>query len=374
MKRILVIEDESDVREIILDILEAEEFSVIGAENGKEGVKLAQEHLPDLVICDVMMPEMDGYDVLKTLREEKTTSTIPFIFLTAKATRENIRQGMNLGADDYLTKPFSRKDLLGAISSRIQKKVAIEDKIQAHLDDLRSSLSLSLPHELRTPLNGILISSQLLIEDFAEMEANEIQPMLADINTSAQRLYRLISNFLLYADLELLVHDSERMKFWPKGSVKDPNTLIQKVVNETLEIFPERRADLSLELQQNIEVEVPPDILRKIVEELLNNALKFSDKLEKVYLKTSQNQQQYYLEFFNQGPGMTPNQIAKLGAYKQYDSSRSEHQGAGLGLAIVKRLLDIHQGYLTINSTPNKITTVRVSLPIVNVEVAESFD
>ncbi|EAW33618.1 response regulator [Lyngbya sp. PCC 8106] len=374
MKRILVIEDESDVREIILDILEAEEFSVIGAENGKEGVRLALEHLPDLVICDVMMPEMDGYDVLKILREEKTTSTIPFVFLTAKATRENIRQGMNLGADDYLTKPFSRKDLLGAISSRIQKKVAIEDRIQAHLNDLRSSLSLSLPHELRTPLNGILISSQLLIEDFAEMEVHEVQPMLADINTSAQRLYRLISNFLLYADLELLVHDSERIKFWPKGSVQDPNALIQKVANETLEMFPERQADLSLKLQQTIAVEVPPDILRKIIEELLNNAFKFSEKLEKVYIKTHQDQQQYYLDFLNQGQGMTDSQITKLGAYKQFDRGRSEHQGSGLGLAIVKRLLDIYKGDLTINSEPNKITTVRVSLPIVNVEVAESSD
>lgn len=364
MKRILVIEDESDVREIILDILEAEEFEVRGAENGRDGVELAKEYLPDLVICDVMMPEMDGYDVLKTLRQNKNTSTIPFIFLTAKATRENLRYGMNLGADDYLTKPFSRKDLLNAISSRIQKKDAIDQKTQEHLDELRSNLTLSLPHELRTPLNGILGLSQLLIEDFTEMEAAEVQPMLADIHTSAQRLYRLISNFLLYADLELLVHDSERMKFWPKGSVKDPNTLITKVADEMLESLPERQSDFNLELENNCEVKLPEEIFQKIVEELLNNAFKFSEESQKVGLKSEVYSQTYSLEFINQGRGMTSDQIAKLGAYKQFDRGRGEHQGAGLGLAIVKRLLDLHGGELTLESIPDKITTVRIILPI----------
>ncbi|WP_413160323.1 response regulator [Capilliphycus salinus ALCB114379] len=371
MKRILVIEDESDVREIILDILEAEDFSVIGAENGQEGVKVAQEYLPDLIICDVMMPEMDGYDVLKKLRESKATSTIPFIFLTAKATRENLRQGMNLGADDYLTKPFSRKDLLGAISSRIQKKDAIEQETQELLDELRSSLTLSLPHELRTPLNGILGLSQLLMEDFEEMETHEVKPMLADINASAQRLYRLISNFLLYADLELLIHDSERMKFWPQGSVKEPNTLLQKVAEEMLKMFPERQGDLNVELKSNREIIIPENILEKIIEELLNNAFKFSKPAERVYIKTKSIQPQYEIEFVNEGEGMTPSQIAKLGAYKQFDRSRSEHQGAGLGLAIVKRLLDIHGGDLKIESIPNKMTTVRVSLPIYSPEKSE---
>ncbi len=363
-KRILVIEDESDVREIVLDILEAENFAVMGADNGREGVELAKKYLPDLIICDVMMPEMDGYDVLKTLREHQNTSTVPFIFLTAKATHENLRHGMNLGADDYLTKPFSRKDLLEAISSRIQKKDAIDLITQQHLDDLRSSLTLSLPHELRTPLNGILGLSNLLMEDFEEIETVEIQSMLADIHASAQRLYRLISNFLLYADLELLAHDSERMKFWPKGSVQDPNNLIKKIADKILQSSPERLSDFHLELQENCEVKLPKEIFEKIVEELLNNAFKFSEEKESVTIKSKVESHQYWLEFMNQGRGMTAVQISKLGAYKQFDRGRSENQGAGLGLAIVKRLMDLHQGELTITSIPDELTTVRLILPI----------
>jgi diguanylate cyclase (GGDEF)-like protein len=121
MKKILVIEDEELVRNNILEILDTVDFRVIGACNGGEGVQLAEDHLPDLILCDVMMPELDGYGVLAALRNNPVTATIPFIFLTAKGDKTDIRQGMNLGADDYLTKPFRRKELLGAIEARLIK-------------------------------------------------------------------------------------------------------------------------------------------------------------------------------------------------------------------------------------------------------------
>ncbi len=125
MKKILVIEDEPAVRANILELLELEDFYGIGAENGLIGIVWALEHLPDLIICDVMMPELDGYGVLTTLREEPLTATIPFIFLTAKADKSDLRQGMELGADDYLTKPFTDTELLKAIAARFEKQAAI---------------------------------------------------------------------------------------------------------------------------------------------------------------------------------------------------------------------------------------------------------
>ncbi len=125
MKKILVIEDEELVRNNILEILDTVDFRVIGACNGGIGVQLAEEHLPDLILCDVMMPELDGYGVLEALRNNPVTATIPFIFLTAKGDKTEIRQGMNLGADDYLTKPFRRKELLGAIEARLIKHDAL---------------------------------------------------------------------------------------------------------------------------------------------------------------------------------------------------------------------------------------------------------
>ncbi len=125
MKKILVIEDEPIVRSNILELLEGEDYDAVGAENGVIGAMSAREHLPDLIICDVMMPELDGYGVLTALRQDPATATIPFIFLTAKADKVDLRQGMELGADDYLTKPFTADELLGAIASRFAKQAAV---------------------------------------------------------------------------------------------------------------------------------------------------------------------------------------------------------------------------------------------------------
>jgi len=119
MVKILVIEDEESVRENILELLDAEGFDSILAENGQKGLHLAQQYHPDLILCDVLMPEMDGYGVLSALRSQPTTATIPFLFLTAKAAKTDIKQGMTLGANAYLTKPFTLMELLDAIATHV---------------------------------------------------------------------------------------------------------------------------------------------------------------------------------------------------------------------------------------------------------------
>ncbi len=119
MKKILVIEDEPEMRRNLLTILKLEKFQPIGAENGRVGLDAIKREKPDLILCDVMMPELDGHGVLTALREDSELSAIPFVFLTAKGEKEDLRCGMNLGADDYLTKPVARLDLLEAINARL---------------------------------------------------------------------------------------------------------------------------------------------------------------------------------------------------------------------------------------------------------------
>ncbi len=121
MKKILVIEDEPEMRRNITTILRLEGFAPVAAENGRKGVETANKEKPDLILCDVMMPELDGYGVIKALHNEPATMNIPFIFLTAKGERTDIRSGMNLGADDYLTKPVDKADLLRAIRTRLSR-------------------------------------------------------------------------------------------------------------------------------------------------------------------------------------------------------------------------------------------------------------
>jgi CheY-like chemotaxis protein len=121
VKKILVIEDEEFILEAILEILEAEDFQAIAAENGAIGVQVAREHIPDLIICDILMPEMNGREVLTQLRSDPVTANIPFIFITAQADSDSVRKGMELGADEYVTKPFTHEELLHAVSRRLSR-------------------------------------------------------------------------------------------------------------------------------------------------------------------------------------------------------------------------------------------------------------
>lgn len=138
MKKILVIEDNDEVRENVAEIIELSNYKVLSAQNGKEGVAIALKEKPDLIVCDIMMPELDGYGVLHSLTRHKETSTIPFIFLTAKSEKEDFRKGMQLGADDYITKPFDGTELLNAIEARLKKVEAIKQNIVADVESLNA--------------------------------------------------------------------------------------------------------------------------------------------------------------------------------------------------------------------------------------------
>lgn len=137
MKTILLIEDNLDVRENTAEILELANYKVITAENGKKGIELAKTNIPDLIICDIMMPELDGYGVLHVLSKHEETASIPFIFLTAKTEKSDVRKGMNLGADDYLTKPFDDVELLDAVEIRLKKNELIRKSSSVTLDNIK---------------------------------------------------------------------------------------------------------------------------------------------------------------------------------------------------------------------------------------------
>ena len=180
MIKILVIEDELPVRANISELLEAEEYDVLVAENGRRGVESAQEQLPDLIICDMMMPELDGRDVLSTLRKNPQTSGIPFIFLTARADRNDIRLGMQMGADDYLTKPFSRKELLGTIETRLTKYAAISQRYDQRLSvapDGNDKPDHDQPDQDVATLQHILQELQQRLKD----QTDEFQALKAEV-------------------------------------------------------------------------------------------------------------------------------------------------------------------------------------------------
>ena len=362
MAKILVIEDEESIRENILDLLEAENFEGIGAINGQVGIKLANEQIPDLILCDMMMPEVDGHGVLKALRSEPLTATIPFIFLTAKADKSDIRTGMELGADDYITKPCTPQELLKAIAIRLEKQKTISRQSQKTLDELRTNISMSLPHELRTPLNAIMGFSELILSEYQVLEESDILEMIGQIQTSGHRLYRLIQNFLLYAELEIAATNPELLKEMRNSEFSCVKSLLTQKARQQAK-HANRTDDLQINLQDS-SVAIDSVRLAKIVEELLDNAFKFSLEGTPVVLSTLVENQTFILSVKDQGRGMTADQIAQLEAYRQFDRKIYQQAGLGLGLAIVQRLAELHGGKFKIESLPQQETIVCVSLPV----------
>ncbi|MEB3294159.1 MAG: response regulator [Synechococcales bacterium] len=174
MKKILVIEDEAQTRSIFMRCLTFEGFCAIEAESGAIGVKLAQMHSPDLIICDIMMPDLDGYSVLSAIRRHSATIAIPFIFLTAKVTMADLRQGMDLGADDYLTKPCSVEQLLAVITTRLER--------QAQLQACFTASQVGNQPVVRQPETGIFPDCSRLSQVFLFIEENYHQPIsLSDV-------------------------------------------------------------------------------------------------------------------------------------------------------------------------------------------------
>ena len=360
MKTILIIEDEPQVRANIQEILDLADFNTLVAEDGQEGMCLAQSHHPDLVICDVMMPKQDGYAVLETLRANDGSQRVPFIFVTAKAEREALRKGMDLGADDYLTKPFTAEELLNAVTSRLEKQKAADEFAKQQMDHLRGSIASFWPHELNTPLNGILSASYLL-GSHSDPEVREIADMIFE---SSGRLVRLTQNFLAHADLKLTLSDPERVRM-RRESAAQRSTALHVVghVADKKARKEDRVEDLQLEVQ-GVSVPLPEEQIVKIVEELADNAFKFSPMDTPVEVRAVCDAAGLTLSVTNAGTNISLDKRTVAGDDLEMDLHVRASDGAGLGLGICEMIAELYEGELNVRSDGSEIT-VSVVFPAI---------
>ena len=363
-KIILVIEDEEMVRDGLVDLLTNDKYTVYSAKNGEIGLKLANKYLPDLILCDIMMPGINGYQVLESLQKNEKFATTPFIFLTAKSEREDIREGMGFGADDFITKPFKSLDLIKTIDARFAKEQIRKDKTESKLNELRLSISTILPHEFRTPLNGILGSSQLLLEYNDTMNKEELITLYENINTSAKRLNKLIINYLFYTELELLTRDNYRLHH-----LQNDTFLLetQKLIADIFQTYAKnyhRKNDLKLNLI-NTQIKIHEDHFLKICEELADNAFKFSKSGQLVSVQSKIDSNYYKIIIKDNGIGIARDRLSDIGAYMQFNRNIHEQQGSGLGLIIALKLLKIYGGKYKIDSKVDEYTELTLTFPIV---------
>jgi signal transduction histidine kinase len=355
MKKILVIEDTAAIREEIMDILTMEGFQVFEAADGLEGLNKAKSIAPDIIVSDILMPKLNGYQMLRELQKHNITETIPFIFLSAKAEKNDIREGMNLGADDYLTKPLSPDDLIKAINNKLSKQELFNKKI----DELRINISKSFPHELRTPLNGILGFSSILKDITDTPNKEHVVKMATSIYESGQRLHHLIENYILFSRLLVEAFDPEKKeRNEPPINTKD---IIEHITIKTGK-EENRLSDIIMNLSE-FKLCINDQDLSKIIEELIGNGIKFSTPGEKIEISTGKEKQSYFISVRNEGVGMSEENITKIGGFMQFDRHVTEQQGLGLGLCIVKLLTLIYKGELEIDSKPGEYFIIKLRFP-----------
>jgi two-component system, sensor histidine kinase and response regulator len=363
MSKILVIDDESWLREMIRLALEQHGFEVIEAENGAEGISEAREHLPDLILCDVNMDRAGaGYNTLSKLREDPVTAAIPFILMTGMADAAGMRHGMELGADDYLPKPFKVDELYATVDARLRKVQSVRAEAEKKLSQLRNQITLMLPHEMRTPLNGIISNAELLATSADTLNPTDIAEMGRDISQSGFRLERLIENFLVYAQIQIVAADPQTIAALRDARTNRPSLIVQSTATD----MAERAGRLHELVVTAIDkpMAIAEDYFKKIVAELVQNAFKFSEPGTTVRVQLTAANHDLELSVRDEGRGFSPEQMQQIDAYLQFDRKMQDVEGLGLGLAIARKLTELHGGTLQIESTLGIGSEIIVRLPI----------
>lgn len=344
--RVLIIEDDDDLRSVICDQLETRGHEVLDAGGGEQGLEMAKSERPDVVVTDIMMPGMSGFEVLAEIRRDREMRLTPVIIASGKGGRADIRRGMSMGADDYIIKPFSVDELDSSIQCQGRRKAFIDETIRVW--EHRSLATI--PHELRTPLNGILGISEFLRQSVAEgitLSPREWCDNLDIIRSSGYRLFRLIENHLLYHELSLAGVSHRYRELYRGQSTSLPGDT--SGWEDKAREFG-RGGDLSLNLDQ-AEIPMAEELWDKLIRELLDNAFKFSPTGSPVKVEGRREGNQYHLEVRDSGVGLEVEEPAV-------------EPGSGLGLPIVSLALSLHGGSLELAPVPGGNGTIaRISLP-----------
>jgi signal transduction histidine kinase len=362
---ILVVEDDPSMLEIISFLLEDEDYEVTQATSGEVALSTMKHKTPDLIVSDVMMPGMDGFDFYERVQSEAGWSQIPFIFLTAKGQRTDVRRGMGLGADDYLIKPFEPDELLTAVEVRLTRAAEARAAIDRASSDLSETIIQMLTHEFRTPLALVVGYTDLLESSGSDMDGEERHTILQGLHSGSQRLMQLVEDFLLLSRLESGALARELSQ--EPRKTDEPDWVVRLVVDEFENLAAARNVSLiSRPGASGLSIAVRHRDLLEITRKLVDNAVKFSkDKGGNVMLTTRREGDSWVLEVSDNGIGIRKDALPWVfEAFRQVDRDQMEQQGAGVGLTIVRRLTELYGGSVSVESAPGKGSIFTVHLPL----------
>jgi two-component system sensor histidine kinase/response regulator len=362
---ILAIEDEPAMLELIALLLEEEGHQVLRADSGEAALACLEEHSPDLIVSDVMMPGIDGFGLYEQVHTRADWSRIPFIFLTAKGERSDVRRGMELGADDYLVKPFEPEELLAAVNVRLARAneaKAAMDRVGA---SLQQKIIQTLTHEFRTPLALVIGYTDLLESSGPDMDEDEFQTTLHGLHSGAQRLMGLVEDFLLVSQLQTgAIASAARQE---RRRTEEPDQVVRQIMMQYERQAAARNVSLVTDLgARGAVIAAGQRDLEEMVRRLVDNAIKFSKSQGgRISATTRRDGSFWTLEIADRGIGIRQEALSWIfDAFRQVDRDQMEQQGTGIGLNIVRGLAEAYGGHVDVESQPGVGSTFSVWLPL----------
>ncbi|MFN8374057.1 MAG: response regulator [Anaerolineae bacterium] len=369
MARILVIEDEYLLREQITSMLELAGFDVCGAPNGMQGTELAKTQSPDLIVCDINMPHMNGYEVLHQVRQNPATNLVPFLFLTARVDSESLRHGMELGADDYVTKPFRYGELVRAVQTRLTRYYAFLESTRSEVARTKSNLIHLVAHELRSPLISISMVKEIISRHGRGMGRDELNELLDTFTASTDHMSHLVEQMVYLTQLESGAMEAKSLSDW--GLPLEAWQLVVGAITSARR-FSYNHAQLEINLhEEDRGTVVLGDIraLKHAIAEVIANALNFSPEGTNVAVAYRAAHDMLEITITDHGSGMTlEQQKLALRDFEQVNRDIQEQQGMGLGLYVARQIIAAHSGEFRLMSAPGRGTQVYIKLPIVVVQ------
>jgi two-component system sensor histidine kinase/response regulator len=358
--RILVVDDEIDLAQLIKHALErGRDAAVEIVTSGDAALQAVRTAPPDLVILDLNLPVVDGIDVCRRIRSQPSTATLPVIMLTARTAESDRVSGLDLGADDYITKPFTARDILDAVAARTVRQKSIKEKVTELSERHRREVQAHWSHELLTPLNAVMGSLDLLESYGDTFSKTELKEMLALIREGAERQERLSRKLIRYFSLEQMLQSPGTA---PRGRCAGAGAIEAGAAKAAQE---KRHAGSLSVAAAGGDVAVHEELLRDAVYEVVANAMTFSPAGAPITVNGSVHTGVYRVEITDQGPGLTAEQRSQIGAFTQFDRQKREQQGLGLGLAIAQATAKLAGGNLTLESgAGGKGLRVIFSLPL----------
>ena len=361
---ILIVDDIPKNLQVLSNILNIEGYQISFASNGKQALSILETTIPDIILLDIMMPEMDGFEVCKLIKSNSFTQNIPIIFLTGKADTDDIVKGLKLGAVDYITKPFNSAELLSRIRTHIELKfsrdaiVKYNERLLQAQEELRQ-LNASkdkffsiIAHDLRGPFSGFLGLSELLAEEYKELEPVEISQIAESMNKAAKRLFSFLENLLEWSRTQM-----GRMEYNP--TKLDIFETAIRIIGLFTANADEKGISLESKIEKNTFVVADNNMLNTIVRNLVSNALKFTHSGGKITISADEiSDNEIMISVSDTGIGIKAEDIQKIFKIdsKFTTPGTSNEQGTGLGLILCKEFVEKHGGELFIESAVGKGT------------------